>query len=103
MPKSQHAVHMAVQKRWTQLDVHLKPVLKMDVDQVYKSRVLTNLVRLNIMRDQSRALEEWQKMITIELVHIVNNSVVPDLRNQLTMHSWSYFITCLLRIRFDLN
>ena len=103
MPKSQHAVHMAVQKRWTQLDVHLKPVLKMDVDQVYKSRVLTNLVRLNIMRDQSRALEEWQKMITIELVHIVNNSVVPDLRNQLTMHYWSYFITCLLRIRFDLN
>jgi len=95
MPKSQHAVHMAVQKRWTQLDVHLKPVLKMDVDQVYESRVRTNLVRLNIKRDQnarskrifkvSRALEEWQKMITIELVHIVNNSVVPDLRNQLTI------------------
>ena len=53
MPKSQHAVHMAVQKRWTQLDVHLKPVLKMDVDQVYKSRVRTNLVRLNMKRDQN--------------------------------------------------
>ena len=41
MPKSQHAVHMAVQKRWTQPDVRLKPVLKMDADQVYKSRVRT--------------------------------------------------------------
>jgi len=33
----------------------------------------------------SRALEEWQKMTTIELVHTVNNSVVLDLRNQLTI------------------
>ena len=50
---------------------------------------------LNIKRDQntrskrifkvSRALEEWQKMITIELVHNANDSVVPDLRNQLTI------------------
>lgn len=57
---------------------------------------------LNIKRDQntrskrifkvSRALEEWQKMITIELVHNVNNSVVPDLRNQLTIAFLELFL-----------